>query len=169
VRAWLPRWRPWGESAPARLYASQTCGPCSRFGRWVAHRRPVALERVPAEHYPRPLRRMTYETDDSAVRAEGVAALGRMLSHLHLGWAVVGWLLAVPGVRWFAQLCAHAFGAGPRDIPHQGQANPRAQQGVSGWESRRGTPRETRSCASPAAAGREVAGRSSPRNAAFWR
>ncbi|MCZ0991989.1 hypothetical protein O1L44_00920 [Streptomyces noursei] len=60
---------------------------------------------------------MTYETDDGAVRAEGIAALGRMLNHLHLGWAVLGWLLVVPGLRWFVQLCADAFGAGPRDIP----------------------------------------------------
>ncbi|MEU5304693.1 methyltransferase family protein [Streptomyces noursei] len=117
VPAWRPRLRPWPGSAPARLYVSESCGPCSQFGRWIARRRPVALELVPAERHPRRLRRMTYETDDGAVRAEGIAALGRMLNHLHLGWAVLGWLLVVPGLRWFVQLCADAFGAGPRDIP----------------------------------------------------
>ncbi|UQA97405.1 methyltransferase [Streptomyces halobius] len=126
VRAWLPRLRPWSGTATARLYVAESCGPCSRFGRWVARRHPVALELVPAEHHPRPLRRMTYETDDGAVRAEGVAALARMLGHLHLGWAVLGWLLVVPGVRWFAQLCVDALGAGPRDIPHRPQAQPPA-------------------------------------------
>ncbi|MGP3922923.1 methyltransferase family protein [Streptomyces sp. 8N616] len=119
VRPWLPRLRPWPGTAPARLYVAESCGPCSQFGRWVARRRPVALELVPAEDHPRPLRRMTYETDDGAVTAEGVAALGRMLGHLHLGWAVLGWLPAVPGLRWFGQLCADALGAGPRDIPHR--------------------------------------------------
>ncbi|WP_438490001.1 methyltransferase family protein [Streptomyces sp. S186] len=125
VPAWLPSLRPWPGSARARLYVAETCGPCSQFGRWIARRRPVALELVPAERHPQRLRRMTYETDDGAVRAEGIAALGRMLNHLHLGWAVLGWLLMVPGLRWFAQLCADALGAGPRDIPQSPRTAPR--------------------------------------------
>ncbi len=117
VPAWLPRLRPWPGSARARLYVAESCGPCSQFGHWIARRRPVALELVPAEHHPQPLRRMTYETDDGAVRTEGIAALGRMLNHLHLGWAILGWLLVIPGLQRFVQLCADALGAGPRDIP----------------------------------------------------
>ncbi|WP_275460697.1 methyltransferase family protein [Streptomyces noursei] len=117
VPAWLPRLRPWPGSARARLYVAESCGPCSQFGHWVARRRPVALELVPAERHPQPLRRMTYETDDGAVRTEGIAALGRMLNHLHLGWAILGWLLVIPGLQRFVQLCADALGAGPRDIP----------------------------------------------------
>lgn len=119
VPAWLPRPRPWPGTATARLYVAESCGPCSRFGRWVAGRRPVALELVAAETHPEPLRRMRYETDDGAVRAEGVAAFCRMLGHLHLGWAVLGWTLSLPGIRHLAQLCADTFGAGPRDIPHR--------------------------------------------------
>ncbi|MFG2191737.1 methyltransferase family protein [Streptomyces sp. NPDC048639] len=119
VRAWLPRLRPWPGTATARLYVAETCGPCSRFGRWVALRRPVGLDLLAAEDHPRALRRMTYETDDGTVRADGVAAFARMLGHLHLGWALLGWVLATPGLRWFAQLCADALGAGPRDIPHR--------------------------------------------------
>ncbi|MGW5821390.1 methyltransferase family protein [Streptomyces noursei] len=117
VPAWLPRLRPWPGSARARLYVAESCGPCSQFGHWIARRRPVALELVPAERHPQPLRRMTYETDDGAVRTEGIAALGRMLNHLHLGWAILGWLLVIPGLQRFVQLCADALGAGPRDIP----------------------------------------------------
>ncbi|MFC9742298.1 methyltransferase family protein [Streptomyces noursei] len=117
VPAWLPRLRPWPGSARARLYVAESCGPCSQFGHWIARRRPVALELVPAERHSQPLRRMTYETDDGAVRTEGIAALGRMLNHLHLGWAILGWLLVIPGLQRFVQLCADALGAGPRDIP----------------------------------------------------
>ncbi|MEU2364780.1 methyltransferase family protein [Streptomyces noursei] len=117
VPAWLPRLRPWPGSARARLYVAESCGPCSQFGHWIARRGPVALELVPAERHPQPLRRMTYETDDGAVRTEGIAALGRMLNHLHLGWAILGWLLVIPGLQRFVQLCADALGAGPRDIP----------------------------------------------------
>ncbi|MFH8368814.1 methyltransferase family protein [Streptomyces sp. NPDC018031] len=118
VPAWLPRARPWPGTAAARLYVAAGCGPCSQFGRWVARRDPVALELTAAETHPEPLRRMRYETDDGAVRADGVAAFCRMLGHLHLGWAVLGWILALPGIRQFVQLCVDAFGAGPRDIPH---------------------------------------------------
>ncbi|MEU6080714.1 isoprenylcysteine carboxylmethyltransferase family protein [Streptomyces sp. NPDC047108] len=124
VRAWLPRLRPWPGTATARLSVAETCGPCSRFGRWVAGRRPVGLDLVAAEDHPRRLRRMTYETDDGTVRADGVAAFARMLGHLHLGWALLGWVLAIPGLRRFAQLCADALGAGPRDIPHRGSGGP---------------------------------------------
>ncbi|MDK1476130.1 methyltransferase [Streptomyces sp. 549] len=116
VRAWVPRLRPWPGTAGARLYVAATCTPCSGFGRWITRRRPVALRIVPAEQHPGRLRRLTYESDDGRVRAEGVAAVGRLLGHLHLGWALAGWLLAVPGLGWFAQLCADAFGAGPRDL-----------------------------------------------------
>ncbi|MEV6317097.1 isoprenylcysteine carboxylmethyltransferase family protein [Streptomyces sp. NPDC051776] len=126
VRAWLPRLRPWSGTATARLYVAETCGPCSRFGRWVARRRPVGLELIAAEDHPKRLRRMTYETDDGTVRADGIAAFARMLAHLHLGWALLGWALSVPGVRWFAQLCADALGAGPRDIPHRTAGGPSA-------------------------------------------
>ncbi|WP_431044363.1 isoprenylcysteine carboxylmethyltransferase family protein [Streptomyces sp. P1-3] len=119
VRAWLPRARPWPGAATARLYVAESCGPCTGFGRWIARREPTGLALLPAETHPERLRRMRYETDDGAVRADGVAAVGRMLGHLHLGWAVLGWLLVVPGVRWFVQLCADVFGAGPREIPHR--------------------------------------------------
>ncbi|MFF3763006.1 methyltransferase family protein [Streptomyces sp. NPDC001922] len=134
VRPWLPRLRPWSGTAPARLYVAGSCGPCSGFGRWVAARRPVALDLVPAEHHPRRLRRMTYESADGTVRADGIAALARLLGHLHLGWALLGWLLILPGVRWFAQLCADALGAGPRDIPHVPTERPAASR------TRGGTP-----------------------------
>ncbi|WP_250563234.1 methyltransferase [Sphaerisporangium fuscum] len=115
VRAWLPRPRP-AAMPPASIYVAASCGQCSQVGAWIVRRAPVALRVVPAETHPRGLRRVTYERDDG-VRAEGVAALAQALTHIHLGWALVGWLLLLPGVRWFVQLCLDALGAGPRVLP----------------------------------------------------
>jgi hypothetical protein len=85
---------------------------------WFARRSPVLLEIRPAAEHPDVLYRVTYEVPGPAgtprVRAQGVAAVARGLGHVHLGWALAGWALDLPGVRHFAQLGADAFGAGPR-------------------------------------------------------
>ncbi|WP_433236304.1 methyltransferase family protein [Streptosporangium sp. CA-135522] len=117
VRPWLPRVRP--VMPPASVYVAATCGQCSQVGEWIARRAPVALRMVAAESHPRGLRRMTYERDDG-VRAEGVAAFAHVLTHIHFGWALAGWLLLLPGLGWFAQLCVDAFGGGPRDLRPEG-------------------------------------------------
>jgi hypothetical protein len=117
VRPWLPRRRPYPGMTGGVAYVAATCGQCRGLARWVRERRPVALRIRPAEDHPAGLRRMTYERGDG-VRAEGVAALAHVLQHLHLGWALAGWFLLLPGAGRFAQLCADAFGAGPRHRPH---------------------------------------------------
>jgi hypothetical protein len=66
---------------------------------------------------------MTYQRHDG-LRAEGVAAFAHALTHIHLGWALAGWLLLLPGVGWFVQLCVDAFGGGPRTLPSAGPAHP---------------------------------------------
>jgi protein-S-isoprenylcysteine O-methyltransferase Ste14 len=111
VRPWLPRARP--AMPPASIYVAATCGRCGEVGEWIVRHAPVALRVVAAESHPRGLRRMTYERGDG-VHAEGVAAFAHVLTHIHLGWALGGWLLMLPGVGWFAQLCVDAFGGGPR-------------------------------------------------------
>ncbi|WP_444962438.1 methyltransferase family protein [Nocardiopsis sp. M1B1] len=113
VRAWLPRWRPWPGRAPGTLYVAADCAMCRGLGGWLAARAPVALEPRPAAEHPEVLYRLTYENPEG-LRWSGVSALARALEHLHLGWALAGWVLDLPGVRHFAQLCADAFGAGPR-------------------------------------------------------
>ena len=113
VRSWLPRWRPWPGRTPGLLHVAADCGMCRGLGRWLAARSPVALELRPAAEHPEVLYRLTYQTPDGS-RWSGVSALARALEHLHLGWALTGWALDLPGVRHFAQLCADAFGAGPR-------------------------------------------------------
>ncbi|WP_457030142.1 methyltransferase [Kitasatospora sp. P5_F3] len=116
VRSWLPRLRPWAGTAPAEIHVAQTCGVCSGVGRWIIARSPVALTVRPAEEHPAGLRRITYESADGRERAEGVAALGRALQHFHLGWALLGWVLLIPGLAWFAQLVADATAGGPREL-----------------------------------------------------
>lgn len=135
VRAWLPRPRPSPTMTPAVVHVSATCGQCAPVGGWILRRAPVALDVRPAEEHPEGLRRMTYERADG-LRAEGVAALAHAASHLHLGWALAGWMLLLPGVGWFAQLCADAFGAGPRGVPS--------------WPAERGTGRGGRAFTQPA-------------------
>jgi protein-S-isoprenylcysteine O-methyltransferase Ste14 len=119
VRAWLPRRRPWPGRPPARIYVASSCDACDEVGQWIRRRSPVALDVVPAEDHPAGLRRITYESDDGRERAQGVAALGRALQHLGLGWAWLGWLLLVPGVAPATQLIVDGLGFGPRSLPNQ--------------------------------------------------
>lgn len=118
VRAWLPRWRPAPVVPGATLWVAADCDPCTGVARWFARRSPVRLEIRPAAEHPDVLYRITYELPAfggaPAIRAQGVAAVARALGHVHLGWALAGWALDLPGVRHFAQLGADAFGAGPR-------------------------------------------------------
>jgi protein-S-isoprenylcysteine O-methyltransferase Ste14 len=112
VRPWAPRLRPAMPSADIYV-AAASCGQCAQVGRWIAGRRPVGLRVVEA----RPgMRRITYERADGTT-AEGVAAFAHALTHIHLGWALAGWLLLLPGAGGFAQLCADALGGGPRTLP----------------------------------------------------
>ncbi|MEU7893375.1 methyltransferase [Nonomuraea sp. NPDC049152] len=113
VRPWAPRLRP--AMPPARVYVAAGCGQCSQVGAWIERHRPVGLDVVPAEGHPAGLRRITYERLGGP-DAQGVAAIAHVLTHIHLGWALVGWLLLLPGVRGFAQLCVDALGGGPRDL-----------------------------------------------------
>ncbi|MDB4948315.1 MAG: hypothetical protein JWM27_964 [Gemmatimonadetes bacterium] len=119
VRPWLPRLRPYWptDGEPARLYVAAGCGTCSQLGRWMKGAGAVGLEVVPAETHPaQDLRRVSYDPRDGGAEEEGVAALGRALEHLHLGWALAGMAIRLPVVRPFAQLLADAGGGAPRRI-----------------------------------------------------
>ncbi|MFF0312496.1 methyltransferase family protein [Streptosporangium sp. NPDC004379] len=115
VRPWVPRLRPAvPEGVPgATLHVSRVCGQCAGVGAWFARRRPAGLRILAAEDHPAGLRRITY-TGPGGGTAQGAAAVARALVHVHLGWALLGWALLLPGVTWFAQLCVDAFGGGPR-------------------------------------------------------
>ena len=118
VRPWLLRWRPWATPGrEARLYVAAGCDPCSGLGRWIAARDPVGLTIAAAERHPaRDLRRITYEPGDGTPDEEGVAALARALEHIHLGWAMLGWMMRLPMLRPVLQLVVDASGGEPRTV-----------------------------------------------------
>jgi protein-S-isoprenylcysteine O-methyltransferase Ste14 len=122
VRRWFPRLRPWYRSdlPPARLFVSETCDMCSPVGQWFVRRGATNLTVVPAEQHPsRSLTRITYQPSDGTRAARGVEAIARALEHVHLGWALVGCFLRLPGIAQLAQLLADASGAQPRRLPIQ--------------------------------------------------
>ncbi|MPZ92508.1 MAG: isoprenylcysteine carboxylmethyltransferase family protein [Actinobacteria bacterium] len=115
VRAWVPRWRP-AVSEPSTLLVAYSCGTCSSIGRWFLTRDPVGLEIAAAEDSNDPeLRRVTYVPADGPSQ-RGVIAIARALEHIHLGWAIVGWVLATPVVSHFAQLVVDVFGPTPHAV-----------------------------------------------------
>lgn len=120
VRAWRPAWRPRpaAEQPPARLYIDSDCVPCRGVGRWLDRRAPVALEIVPAAAHPSGrLTRMTYEAALEGAppfSARGVAAFARALEHVHLGWALAGWVVRLPVLCGIVQVLVDAVGGGPR-------------------------------------------------------
>lgn len=121
VRNWWPRWTPiyselTREDSTSQLYFAMTCDQCRSVGDWIARADPTGLEFVPAETSPIPLRRMTYVGYDGT-RATGVAAFGRALEHINLGWAMLGWLIRLPILNPLIQLIVDASGGGPRDVP----------------------------------------------------
>ena len=102
---------------PARLYLAAGCLPCSQLRDWLASRRPTALVLLAAEDHPRrELQRITYDPADGGAEESGVAALGRALEHLHLGYAIVGWTARLPVLRPALQLLADAAGGFPRRV-----------------------------------------------------
>jgi len=122
VRSWMPRFRPWRRSdlPPARLFVSEQCDMCRDVAQWFVSRRVRGLEIVAAELHPSgALRRVTYEPNDGSRPASGIEAISRALEHVHLGWAFVGFIFRVPGLRQVIQLLADASGAGPRLIPRR--------------------------------------------------
>lgn len=115
MRNWMPRWRPYG-TAESQLLVAFSCSTCRSVGRWFLARDPVGLAIAPAEDaQDSGLRRVTYKSGDSDP-VRGVAAIARALEHIHLGWAITGWILAMPGVSHLAQLMADVFGPSPQAV-----------------------------------------------------
>lgn len=115
VRPWIPLWRPSVEEE-ATLLVAFSCGTCREIGRWFVARSPSGLRIAPAEEAgDQGLRRVTYLTS-GGYREQGVAAIMRALGHVNLGWALVGWILLLPGIRMVAQLIADVFGPRPHVV-----------------------------------------------------
>ncbi|MFJ8686343.1 methyltransferase [Micromonospora wenchangensis] len=119
VHHWWPRRRPYHVGPASVLFLDDGCGPCAATWRFVARRRPVGLLVRPAAAAEGVLWRAAY-TDGDGRSERGVAAVARALGHLHLGWAVVGWILRLPGVGWLAQLVTDAMITPPHPVGPRG-------------------------------------------------
>jgi len=116
VHDWLPRWLPYHAGRPARLYLATTCVPCSQLARWFARRPVTGMEILAAESHREPLDRMTYDPADGSASVSGIRAMGRALEHLHLGWAMAGAAMRLPGAWRLMQLLMDGSGFGPRRL-----------------------------------------------------
>ena len=116
VRRWMPRFRPWHPSNRAgQLFVAESCGMCRGVARWVERRDPRHLVIEAAEAHPSAaLTRITYDPRDGSPPARGVEAVARALEHIHIGWALAGCVLRLPGIRQTAQLLVDASGGEPR-------------------------------------------------------
>jgi len=119
VRNWVPKWRPDSSGEPAVVYLARTCEVCSELRRWIERREPRGLVIRDAEELEvgatGVIRRLRYV--DGSYEVEGIRAMGRVLEHVHLGWALLGCAIRLPGVWWGIQLVMDASGLGPRELP----------------------------------------------------
>ncbi|BDD83180.1 hypothetical protein TPB0596_29430 [Tsukamurella pulmonis] len=125
VPVWRPRSRPVDGGGAAELWVSATCTVCAPVGAWFARRAPEQLRIRAAEDHPAGLRRVHYAriaADEGAVTDSGLAAVGRGLEHLGLGWALVGWVLRAPVLAPLLQVTVDALGGGPRRLPGDSRA-----------------------------------------------
>jgi protein-S-isoprenylcysteine O-methyltransferase Ste14 len=115
VRPWWPRWHPQiGE--PCELWLDMDCSPCSEVAEWFGRRHPAQLLlRSAADWRGTPLQRVTWHHPPSDRTESGVRAIAMALQHLHLAWAVIGWIAGLPVISQVAQICFDAAGAGPRN------------------------------------------------------
>jgi protein-S-isoprenylcysteine O-methyltransferase Ste14 len=114
VRPWWPHWSPRiGE--PCELWLDAGCSPCSEIARWFGRQHPTQLLlRKAADWQGTPLQRVTWRHPPSGRTESGVRAMAMALQHLHLAWAVIGWIASLPVISHAAQICFDAAGAGPK-------------------------------------------------------
>jgi len=94
---WIPRLLP--HTPSGTIYFDSQCGTCSKIENWFRKQHPVKLNILPAKKNHR---RVTYSYHDNT-KAEGVAAIACALQHLHLGWAYLGWIIQIPGIKFLSQ------------------------------------------------------------------
>lgn len=128
-RRFGPIWRSYREGAgpwlftirprvaeEATLLIAYSCRTCSAVGRWFLARHPIGLRIAPAEDSSDPeLRRATYLPANGRP-SRGVVAIGHALAHINIGWAIMGWVVALPGISHLIQLLVDVFGPRPRRV-----------------------------------------------------
>jgi hypothetical protein len=112
-----------GKGRTASVYFDiHGCVACRKLAAWVQRRNPEGLRIVDARDHPdRDLERLSYRTDDLKIEEDGIGALGRTLSHIHLGWAYVGAVMRLPGVCSLIQWLGDNFIAKPHKVERRNQ------------------------------------------------
>ncbi|MBG7606721.1 MAG: hypothetical protein IZT59_01635 [Verrucomicrobia bacterium] len=89
---------------------------CTEIGDWFSEQSPKQLTLRKASEWPGvPLQRITWQNPSTGRIESGVNAIAMALQHIHLGWAVVGWVASLPGISHTIQLCFDTAGAGKKD------------------------------------------------------
>jgi protein-S-isoprenylcysteine O-methyltransferase Ste14 len=96
VRKWRPRWRPY-TGGEALLLVERGDPWAEGLADFLESRDARELLIVRKDHVNGGLA-LDPVGSPRALRSTHAAA--RALEHLHLGWAMVGWVLGLPGVRW---------------------------------------------------------------------
>lgn len=87
------------------------CGFCTRCASWLAQRLPTGIPVVAWQELPSlealglteaEVRTAAYFIDTSGHAWRGEAAIARSLIVCGGGWAMLGWALALPPLRWLA-------------------------------------------------------------------
>ncbi len=121
-RRWIPSLRPhpgaeratiWIDTGEPDNPSAPGCEPCRGLARFILARQPRAIDVRPASSHPELLMRVRYERAD-ATTFTGTAAVGAALEHLHLGWALIGWMMRLPVLTLGFQAIGDASGFGPR-------------------------------------------------------
>lgn len=119
VHLWFPQWVSpvYKEKMVAKLYVDKSCDLCSQLGRWFEKRKAQGLLIVAAEQHPtKKITRLTYESVDGDFSVSGLKAVARGLEHIHLGWAWLGWGIALPIVNVVLQWIVDLYGGEPREL-----------------------------------------------------
>ncbi len=119
ISAWKMRLTPlWLHDTHARIYIDTECRVCYPIGDWLNAKNLKSLKVYPAskwsesgsEKQEQPLEMMIYYDPNNGEVISGVSAMARMLGHINLALAILGWVLMLPGVCWCIQSAMNASG-----------------------------------------------------------
>ena len=110
VRPWLPQRLPCEQTEDSVIYFDLQCGPCHEIANWLRKQSLFDLKIKDAAYFDGPpLMRVTYRYPDGTSLG-GVEAIAAALSHIHFGWAWLGWLVRLPILLPLAEMSfGHAF------------------------------------------------------------
>ena len=104
VRNWFPRWRPYAH-ATSTVYFSQACAICRDMRHSLQRLHPHGLDFTPATLHPtQDLTRITYRHYSGHFEERGVSAVARVFEQVNLSFALLGWVMRLPGINQLLQI-----------------------------------------------------------------